>query len=202
MLMKICMTCIIKTASHLTPTLNRIYHKMLARPEDAHDHDYLLNDHARALMTRQRSPRILHTLRTTCLTRTAAPADCTNVDVHYVGDENGYRVQYLFIHSLRPLPACLEDAHDHDDPLYDPATHDPPEESTGSPHNEDDLPDSHGEDHGEDHGPSDSHIDYNVTDSHTPYSHTHTDCQAPSDFHTPSDSHTPSDTHTPDSHFL
>ncbi len=95
----------------------------------------------------------------------AVPADCTNVDVHYVGDENGYRVQYLIIHSLCPLPACLEDAHD------DPATHDPPEESTGSPHN-DDLPDSHGEDHGEDHGPSDSHIDYNVTDSHTPYSHT------------------------------
>ncbi len=86
-------------------------------------------------------------------------------------------------------------SHTHYNPSFiHPAAHDPLEESTGSPHCEDDLHDWHGEVHGEDQCPSDSHTDYNVTDSLT-----HIDCHAPSEFHTPSDSHTPTDTHTPDS---
>ncbi|XP_063869910.1 uncharacterized protein LOC135105589 isoform X2 [Scylla paramamosain] len=104
------------------------------------------------------------------------------------------------IHSLRPLPAPPEDPHDHDDLLYDPATHDPP--------TEDYLPNSHGEEHDEHHGPSDSHIDYNVIDSHT-----HTDCGAPSESQTPSITitfpltltllnHTPSDSHSVSDHIL
>ncbi|XP_063869913.1 pupal cuticle protein-like isoform X1 [Scylla paramamosain] len=131
--------------------------------------------------------------------------DGTIVDVHYVADENGYRVEYPIIHSLRPLPARPDDTHEHDDPLQDPA-----EESTDSSHIEDDLPDSHVEDHNH----LDAHMDYNVTDSHTPTnphtpshsltqhdpytSHVHT----PTDSHTPPDSHTPSDSHSATNHTL